>query len=102
MPFQLQILKFVRLANVENEKNHRAVKPGFQLPRRNFRHLQVRHRGFLSAHAAEFIIVKSALVRWILPQTRAIRILAQLCSRNFHRQRTNNSQAPDKIVGHVQ
>src|SRR5438128_11860219 len=72
---QIADLKFVRLPNVKNEKIIATVKPGFQFSWRNFRNLQIRRGGFLSADATEFIVVNQLGDGWVLPANRAIGVL---------------------------
>src|SRR5712664_532944 len=93
MSFEIADLKLVRFADIQNEKIVAAIQARFQLSRRDLRHLNIRRRSFLAAHAAEFVVVDELVNGAMLSAHRAIGILAQLQLAEFHSQGVKQQQA---------
>src|SRR5215475_6643392 len=74
----------MRLPNVENEEIIATIEARLQFPRRYFRNLDIRHRGFFAADTAEFVVVDEFGDGRICAADRAVRILTQLQFAELH------------------
>src|ERR1700730_3251959 len=91
-------LKFVRLADVQDKKIVAAIQARLQLARRDLRNLDIRCRGFFTAHATEFVVVDELVDSAVISAHWAIGIFAQLQFAKFHSQGIKQEQAPGEAV----
>src|SRR5260370_10662212 len=90
MSLEIADLVFVGLAHIENEQIISTTEPGFELARRDLRHLHGRAGGLFAAHAAKFVVIDQLGDRRMRSAHLPVWILAQLALAEFHPESVKN------------